>query len=102
MKNLGSLAACLVLFFACSTPTVEVVKLSDGKKGYDVSCLGSLDKCQQRAKVLCDKGQYRVHNTYSNNLSMVETNDDLIMRLQCLDEQASLEQCSLPGVSCVL
>lgn len=102
MKNFGTIACCLALYFSCSTPTVEVVKLSDGIQGYDVSCLGSLEKCQQRARNLCDKGQYRVHNTYSNNLSMLDSNDDLIMRLQCIDEQASLEQCSLPGVSCVL
>jgi len=28
--------------------------------------------------------------------------DDLTMRLQCVNDTASLEQCSQPGVNCVL
>lgn len=90
------------MFVACSTASVEVVKLSDGKKGYDVSCLGSLDKCQERAKVLCDEGRYRVHNTFSDSFYDITAEKGLTMRLQCLDEVANLEQCSLPGVNCVL
>lgn len=93
---------CLTMFVACSTASVEVVKLSNGNKGYDVNCLGSLDKCEERARVLCGKGRYRVHNTYSDSFYDITANTGLTMRLQCLDEQASLEQCSLPGVNCVL
>lgn len=92
----------MILLIGCSTATVEVLKLSDGAKGFDVNCLGSMDKCQQRAKVLCEKGRYRVHNTYSDDLFEMDANAGLTMRLECLDEQAGLEQCSLPGVHCVL
>ena len=102
MKNLGTLVTCLTMFVACSTASVEVVNLSDGNKGYDVNCLGSLDKCEQRARVLCEQGKYRIHNTFSDNLYDLTAREGLTMRLQCLDEQANLEQCSLPGVRCVL
>lgn len=102
MKNIGTLLTCLTMFVACSTASVEVVKLSDGQKGYDVSCLGSLDKCAERARVLCQDGKYRIHNTFSDSLYDLTAKTGLTMRLQCLDQQANLEQCSQPGVRCVL
>jgi hypothetical protein len=102
MKNIGTLLTCMIMLVACSTATVEVVKLSNGASGFDVNCLGSLDNCQQRAKVLCERGSYRVHNTYSEDLFEMDAKVGLVMRLECLDEHAHLDQCSLPGVLCIL
>jgi hypothetical protein len=102
MKNLGTLSFCIWLLLSCSTASVKEVKLSNGNSGYDVKCLGDLSKCQQRAKVLCS-GKYRIHNTFSDIplLSALER-EDLTMRLQCVNDVASVEQCSQPGVNCVL
>ena len=102
MKNIGTLSFCLWLLLGCSSASVKEVKLSNGSAGYDVKCLGNLTKCQQRAKVICS-GKYRVHNTFSEvPLMRALEMDDLTMRLQCVNDTASLEQCSQPGVNCVL
>jgi len=102
MKNIGTLSFCLWLLLGCSTASVKEVKLSNGTDGYDVKCLGDLSKCQQRAKVLCS-GKYRIHNTFSDiPLVRALERSDLTMRLQCVDDVASLEQCSQAGVNCVL
>ncbi len=102
MKNIGTLSFCLLVILGCSSASVKEVKLSDGQAGYDVKCLGDLSKCQQRAKVLCS-GKYLIHNTFSENaLAQALERDSLTMRLQCVNDVASLEQCSKTGVNCVL
>ena len=102
MKNFGTFISCLVLFFACSTPYVKVVKLSDGSRGYDLSCIENLENCRRRAKSLCKKGQYRIHNTYFSEFTALNSENSLVMRFQCIEKKTSLQQCSLPGVNCIL
>ncbi|MEC7275137.1 MAG: hypothetical protein VXV96_02365 [Bdellovibrionota bacterium] len=102
MKNLGTLLSCMAFLVSCSTATVKTITLSNGVKGFDVNCLGDQSKCEKRAKTLCESGKIRVHNTYESNLMSLQEKTSVTMRMECLEESASLEQCSLPGVSCLL
>ncbi len=100
MKNLGTLLCCLAYLFGCSSATVKTIQLSDGNRGYDVNCLGNEAKCKERARILCESGKFRVHNIFDDSNFLEGAG--LTMRMQCLEETANLEQCSYPGVNCVL
>lgn len=92
----------MAFLFGCSTASVKEVRLSDGKTGFDLNCLGGKTKCQERARVLCD-GKYRVHHFYDNDISSYTIEKGLVMRLECLQESAQvLKECSEPGVNCYL
>jgi|TARA_Y100000780_G_scaffold229574_1_gene249592 hypothetical protein len=102
MKNLGTILFCLAYFVGCSTATVKELRLSNGNKGFDLKCLGSEMKCEERARILCD-GKYRVHNFFEDDPLSYSLEKGLTMRLECLEETAQVyKECSQPGVSCRL